>query len=352
MVASTYEVSTVLAALETVCEEPWREQLAGLAVRLDAGDLRVLVGGEAKRGKSTLVNALIRRGLLPSGVTPVTALQTVVRQGSPERLEVDFLDGTTEQAVLDELAAYVTQAGNGWNRKKVAEVRVMLERMPDPGLVLVDTPGMGSIIEHNSETASAALGAMDVAVCVLTADAPMSKSEADLLRRFAELSVEVIVVLNKVDLLSPEELQEASTFVRDAARTVLGRTPAIYPCSARTALQARVTDGRAGWVAGGLADLEAALLDRARHGRAETLRASITAAAGRVAAGQVDQISVQIASLEAVRDDRDQELVAFHEALSRTDRLGSEAGDLLVGELDRLHQWLDEAAEQLLTPLT
>jgi ribosome biogenesis GTPase A len=54
-----------LAALGTDRE---REQLAALLDRLDAARLRVLVVGEAKRGKSTLINALLGRDVLPSGV--------------------------------------------------------------------------------------------------------------------------------------------------------------------------------------------------------------------------------------------------------------------------------------------
>ena len=79
-----------LAALGT---ERDREQLLALLDRLDASRLRVLVAGEAKRGKSTLVNALLGREVLPSGVTPLTAVTTTVRYGDDERAEVQFLDG-------------------------------------------------------------------------------------------------------------------------------------------------------------------------------------------------------------------------------------------------------------------
>ena len=52
-----------LAALGTDRD---REQLVALLNRLDAARLRVLVAGEAKRGKSTLVNALLGREVLPA----------------------------------------------------------------------------------------------------------------------------------------------------------------------------------------------------------------------------------------------------------------------------------------------
>jgi ribosome biogenesis GTPase A len=72
-----------LAALGTPRDA---EQIAALRGRLDAARLRVLVVGEAKRGKSTLVNALLGREVLPAGVTPLTAVATTVRYGDDLRL--------------------------------------------------------------------------------------------------------------------------------------------------------------------------------------------------------------------------------------------------------------------------
>jgi predicted GTPase len=90
-----------LAALGTDRD---RGQLVALQDRLDAARLRVLVAGEAKRGKSTLVNALLGREVLPSGVTPLTAVTTTVRYGDDERAEVGFLDGHEEKQPLAALA--------------------------------------------------------------------------------------------------------------------------------------------------------------------------------------------------------------------------------------------------------
>jgi ribosome biogenesis GTPase A len=74
-----------------------REQIAALRDRLDAARLRVLVAGEAKRGKSTLINALLGRAVLPAGVTPLTAVATTVRYGDDPHAEVRFADGHEEK---------------------------------------------------------------------------------------------------------------------------------------------------------------------------------------------------------------------------------------------------------------
>jgi predicted GTPase len=83
-----------LAALGTAQD---RERIAALRDRLDAARLRVLVAGEAKRGKSTLINALLGRAVLPAGVTPLTAVATTVRYGNDPRAQVRFADGHEEK---------------------------------------------------------------------------------------------------------------------------------------------------------------------------------------------------------------------------------------------------------------
>ncbi len=140
-----------LAALGTDRD---REQLVALLDRLDAARLRVLVAGEAKRGKSTLVNALIGREVLPSGVTPLTAVTTTVRYGDDERAEVRFLDGHDEKHPLAALADLATERGNPGNRRGIADVAVYLAApVLAGGVELVDTPGTGSVYEWGTETA-------------------------------------------------------------------------------------------------------------------------------------------------------------------------------------------------------
>ena len=54
------------------------EKLGDLGTRFEEGRLRVAVIGQFKRGKSTLLNALLGAPLLPTGVTPVTAISTFI----------------------------------------------------------------------------------------------------------------------------------------------------------------------------------------------------------------------------------------------------------------------------------
>src|SRR5450759_3644951 len=99
----------VLDVLDDLATQDDRERLAELRGRVDARSLRVLVAGEAKRGKSTLVNQMIDRDVLPTGVTPVTAVVTTVRraEAADEHIVVTFQDGRVARHDLAELADFV-----------------------------------------------------------------------------------------------------------------------------------------------------------------------------------------------------------------------------------------------------
>ena len=227
-----------------------RDQVTAIGDRLRSARLRVLVAGEAKRGKSTLVNAFLGQLVLPVGVTPVTAVATTVRYGDSPLAEVRFADGREERhpyAALDDL---VTERGNPANRRGIASVTVYVDApVLADGVELVDTPGTGSVFAWDTEAAHDALETMDGAVFVLTADPPVSAGERDLLRRVAELSVRTFVVLNKADYLDEAGLAEAVGFTQQVLGAVpgpadwAGASGAVYPMSARAALHRPVIRG-------------------------------------------------------------------------------------------------------------
>lgn len=229
----------VLGRLRSVSDPERALQVADLDRRLAEGRLRVLLVGEAKRGKSTLGNALLGRAVLPTAVAPLTAINTTVRAGSPERVEVLFVDGRLLTTPLQDLASFVTEAGNPVNERGVSDVTAFVDTaMPVPDCELVDTPGVGSVFEHNTTEADAALTRMDVAIVVLTADPPISSSERELLRHARRLSVRTLVVLNKVDRLTSSERREVEQFTADVVNQAVGSGEVdVFACSASIGLR-------------------------------------------------------------------------------------------------------------------
>jgi hypothetical protein len=169
----------------------------------------------------------------------------------------------------------VTERGNPGNRLRLARATVHVDaELLARGVEIVDTPGTGSVFEHNTLEAEQALGRTDAAVFVLTADPPISAAERDLLSQVAQASVRVFVLLNKADRLEEGERDEAVGFTAHHVFDVLGRDVVVRPVSARAGtgdpgFAAFVADFAVYLEAGRVADLTESV---ARHVRRITLR--------------------------------------------------------------------------------
>ena len=115
-----------------------------MAARVGEGRFYVVCVGQFKRGKSTLLNALIDAAVLPTGVRPITTAVTVVRYGGRLAARVRFRGRDWQDCDPAALATYVSEEHTPGNEKDVAAVEVFA---PSPllrsGLCLVDTPGIG-----------------------------------------------------------------------------------------------------------------------------------------------------------------------------------------------------------------
>jgi GTP-binding protein EngB required for normal cell division len=311
-----------------------RERIAALGDRLDTARLRVLVAGEAKRGKSTLINALLGRAVLPTGVTPLTAVTTTVRYGDDPHAEVRFADGHQEKQPLSALPDLVTERGNPANRRRIATVTVSLDApLLADGVELVDTPGTGSVFAWDTAAAHEALETMDAAVLVLTADPPVSAAERDLYSKVSGLSVTVFTVLNKADHLDEAGLSEAAEFTQTVlAGAVHGR---IYPLSARAALYG----GDPGFDAFA-ADFKAYLASR----RVTDLRSSAIAQARRIASALLDEVTLTRRAAQLSAGDAADRVTRFGGRLAEATVRSRDAVAVVNAESARLLMALNDAA--------
>jgi GTP-binding protein EngB required for normal cell division len=333
---------SAVAALGTARD---REQLMAVRDRIASQRLRVLVAGEAKRGKSTLVNALLDRTVLPAAVTPLTAVPTTVRYGDDPRTEVFFADGHEEKHSLAALEDLVTERGNPGNRRGLQRVIAYVDAaVLTDGVELVDTPGTGSVFTWDTQAAYDALETMDAAIFVLTADPPISASERDLLRRVATLSVTTFVVLNKVDRLDRAELVEASEFTSrvtaeasgDADGTAL--TGTVYPMSARAAL---TPAGDAGFNVFA-ADFAAYLKER----RIGDLRLSAAVQTRRIASSLLDEVELTRRAAQMRAGDAAKRVEEFGARLAQVAIHSRDALAVVNAESGRLLLALNDAADE------
>ncbi|MEV6761528.1 dynamin family protein [Streptomyces sp. NPDC051105] len=224
----------------------WLREAQGLAERyqLDriAADLaaladgrgrrlfRVAVVGEFNRGKSTLVNRLLGRDLLPTGSLPVTRVPVVVRAAQDETLTVRWPDGRRELRRLDGDGAW-----DGLTGVVPGEGSGAAGGAPEPSVTLtvadgwldgldaelVDTPGVNFGNDEQLEQVREVAAGCDAVLFVVSALSPLgiterSLLEEEVLRRHIPF---VAVVVTMLDLLDPEDRAEA---LEDLGRRLAG----------------------------------------------------------------------------------------------------------------------------------
>ncbi len=288
-----------------------REIREALALRR----FNVAVMGQFKRGKSTLINALLGRELLPTDVAPITTAITLVEHGPAERASVRFEDGREEEIGVDQVRLFVSEEENPGNRKGVRVVRIELPAaLLATGIRLVDTPGVGSVFTSNSEVTRSFLPRIDVAVVVLGSDPPISGEELGLVKAVAPDVGRLCIVLNKSDRVREATRLKAEAFTRQVLQGALGHDPGVLiHASARAALR----DGADPGVSAVLLELSAL----ATRSGAELAQASARRAIRHIAAHLLQQLDLERAVLVAPLEEIGRRIDGFREAMRDIDDL-------------------------------
>jgi hypothetical protein len=171
--------------------------------RLGDPMVRVLVVGEFKQGKSQLVNALVNASVCPVDDDLATAVPTAVRHAETAGVTLvwDGESGRRTEVPIDQLAQYVSEAGNPANRKGLLRAEVGVPRkLLTGGLVLVDTPGVGGLGSAHGAMTTAALPTADAVLLVSDAAQEYTAPELEFLGTAMALCPTVACVVTKTDL--------------------------------------------------------------------------------------------------------------------------------------------------------
>lgn len=187
-----------------------REELlktAALREKLENQELTISVIGQFKRGKSTLVNAMLGEKLLPVGIVPVTSVVTTIKYGEPST-KIHFDNGVIEDIEFDQLSKYVNEQENPGNKYGVSSVSLTCQsEFLRDGLTFVDTPGVGSVHKHNTDAAYAFVKESDAVIFMISVDSPINEIEINFLKNAKDFAAKFYFAVNKVDNVEPEELE-------------------------------------------------------------------------------------------------------------------------------------------------
>jgi small GTP-binding protein len=205
-----------------------KQRLIAAAADLREMFLMVVVIGEFNAGKSTFVNALLGDDVLPMGITPTTDMIEMIRYAPL---------ATRMPSERDEAIREWRHPNTGF-----------------PGVVIVDTPGTGSVFAKHEQVARSFLHRSDLVIFVISAKRAFAETERLYLELAKNYGKKIIVVINQIDLLEPKEQNEVRNFVQRQINELLDLRPPLFMVSAKKALQGERSGGLLATLMGGKDD--------------------------------------------------------------------------------------------------
>ena len=196
---------------------------------IESPPIDVAILGQFKAGKSSFINSLIGKSVLSVGVIPVTTVITRLQYGEREQVIVRYFDGSASAIGISDIEAFTSEAENPANKKNVEVVDIELPSLKNYlGLRLVDTPGLGSVFKYHVETSENWLPHVGTAMLAISADRPLSDNDVQLIRELMQHTPNIVILLTKTDLLSPEQQNEVIEFFERTIHHELNRRLPIY----------------------------------------------------------------------------------------------------------------------------
>lgn len=339
-------------------KSPLTARLQVLRRRLEHERLQIAVLGQFKRGKSTFINALLGAPALPAGVIPLTAVPTFIAWRVEPLVVVRFKGDTPSREfavhepdeIRNVLFRFVAEETNPENRLGVERVDLFYpaDILAD-GTVIIDTPGVGSTLRHNTEAAFRVLPECDAAFFVVSADPPITEVELEYLRRLKSKAMRIFFILNKVDYLRPDEQQTVVEFLRKvlSEQSLLDDDRRIFCVSARDGLEAKQTRDSRALENSGIGPLEAHLVRELATGKIRWLEDAVRTKAVDILSQALAEIDLVGRALNMPIEELAAKSQAFQESLASIEEQRRVTRDLLAGDHRRLRDALDSRIHEL-----
>ncbi len=338
--------------------QTYGEKLNALLERFIEGRFQLAVLGQFKRGKSTLVNALLNANILPTAVVPLTAIPTFIYYGKLLSVKVCFLNKNRDvveftgeiENLKEFLDKYVTETGNPENKLGVSHVEIFYpSELLKKGFVLIDTPGIGSTFQHNTEMTINFLPQCDAALFVTSTDPPITEVEVNFLKSVKSHVPKIFFILNKIDYLDSDELETSVNFLKNILikEVKLENTPDIFGVSSKKALKAKTKQDEKSYKESNFKELENAICQFMEKEKNETLGKAISQKAFNIMENISMQLKILIKSYTTPIEELEAKIKILEKKIEDALQQKIVVGDILKGDMKRVEAYLDSEADKL-----
>ena len=249
----------------------------------------------------------------------------------------------TAGEIRNVLFRFVAEEANPENRLGVERVELFYpaDILAD-GTVIIDTPGVGSTLRHNTEAALQVLPESDAAFFVVSADPPITELELEYLRRLKSKTTRVFFILNKADYLRPNEQRSVVEFLQKvlSEKSLIDADGRIFCISARDGLDAKRSGNNQALENSGIAALEDHLVRVLASEKNRWLEDAVRSKAADFLAQASAELGLRVRALNMPIEELAAKSEAFQDALRSIEEQRRITRDLLTGDHRRLREAL------------
>lgn len=197
--------------------------------------MEVAITGQFSSGKSTFLNSLLSRNILPTGITPVTSKVNFINYGDEYKLKITYNSGAQEYAPIEAIADFTDQRQHEMKDIKYLTLYAPMDILRD--ISFVDTPGLNSQSQSDTDTTRRVLRDVGGIIWLTLIDNAGKMSEAEVLEEYMEhFKNKSLCVLNQKDKFSQEQIETTTKYVSEKFSKYFAQ---VTPISAKMALESR-----------------------------------------------------------------------------------------------------------------
>ena len=216
------------------------ESILNKQIRRARYPMEVAITGQFSSGKSTFLNALLSRNILPTGITPVTSKVNFINYGDEYKLKITYKSGAEEYAPIESIAEFTDQRKEEMDDIKYLTLYAPMDVLKD--ISFVDTPGLNSQSQSDTDTTRRVLRDVGGIIWLTLIDNAGKMSEAEVLEEYLEhFKEKSLCVLNQKDKFTQEQVETTSKYVSERFDKYFAK---VIPISAKQALDSRAHQKR------------------------------------------------------------------------------------------------------------
>ena len=181
--------------------------------------LKIVVLGEVKAGKSTLVNSLIGKKVSYTNVVEATAAILEIKYNNKDKVVINEISGNNiELMSLNELENLIDKNKNNqefFGKINKISIETNIDRLKE--ITLVDTPGLNTVTNENARRTEDYIANADVILWILNCHHLGQSDVANKIEEVLDYGKPIICVLNRID-----EVNADSNELEDYVKSEMG----------------------------------------------------------------------------------------------------------------------------------